>query len=571
MMNFRSLSIKHKLTLLTMLTSIVVIILSSIAFVAIELFSLHRRTLEDITVLADVTGKNCTAALAFNDTVAAEKILASLKAKPSVLLARLYNSGSLQLAEHINLKDGAKIAPYVSGEKERQLDLLKINAENKLQNWLPGVDRTTVVFKDIILDGENIGTVFIVSSLDEIYSQMQIYTAIVLTIVAISSFLAYLISCRLQCVISLPILDLVQTMKQVSIDKVYSIRAIKENDDEVGQLFDGFNQMLARIQMRDEELESHRGMLEKEVEQRTLELRETNAELTRIVSELKVAKDVAEAANLAKSQFVANMSHEFRTPLNHIIGFIEMIVDRHFGDLTKEQSEYLNICLQSSRHLLLLINDVLDLSKVEAGKLVLQSDIITLYTLIEGIKKRFDDQSRKKNIQLTTELDNMPEYIVADERKLRQVLYNLLSNAFKFTPDGGSITLKTRALSFNSDRLIDNPLQADHLPASLDDTFRSVHPYCLWVTITDTGIGMRPDVLKKIFNPFEQIENLYTRLHDGTGLGLALSKSFVEIHGGVIWAESDGENKGSRFDFIIPVKECNMQKSCDLCVGNQNS
>lgn len=558
MMNFRSLSIKHKLTLLTMLTSIVVIVLSSIAFVAIELFSLHRRTLEDITVLADVTGKNCAAALSFNDTVAAEKILSSLKAKPSILLARLYNSGSLQLAEHINLKDGAKISSYVTGEKERQLSLLKKTAENKLRNWLPGVDRATVVFKDIILDGENIGTVFIVSSLDEIYSQMQIYTAIVLTIVAISSFLAYLISCRLQSVISLPILDLVQTMKQVSIDKVYSIRAIKENDDEVGQLFDGFNQMLARIQVRDEELESHRGMLEKEVEQRTLELRETNAELTRIVSELKVAKDVAEAANLAKSQFVANMSHEFRTPLNHIIGFIEMIVDRHFGDLTKEQSEYLNICLQSSRHLLLLINDVLDLSKVEAGKLVLQPDIIALYTLIEGIRKRFDDQGRKKNIQLKTELDKMPEYIVADERKLQQVLYNLLSNAFKFTPDGGNITLKACVLSFKSDRAIDNPPEADRLPASLDDAFRYVHPYCLWVTITDTGIGMRPEVLKKIFNPFEQIENLYTRLHDGTGLGLALSKSFVEIHGGVIWAESDGENKGSRFDFVIPVKECNM-------------
>lgn len=558
MMNFRSLSIKHKLTLLTMLTSIVVIVLSSIAFVAIELFSLHRRTLEDLTVLADVTGKNCAAALSFNDTVAAEKILASLKAKPSILLARLYNSGSLQLAEHINLKNGAKISSYVTGEKERQLSLLKKNSENKLQNWLPGVDRATVVFKDIILDGENIGTVFIVSSLDEIYSQMQIYTAIVLTIVAISSFLAYLISCRLQSVISLPILDLVQTMKQVSIDKVYSIRAIKENDDEVGQLFDGFNQMLARIQVRDEELESHRGMLEKEVEQRTLELRETNAELTRIVSELKVAKDVAEAANLAKSQFVANMSHEFRTPLNHIIGFIEMIVDRHFGDLTKEQSEYLNICLQSSRHLLLLINDVLDLSKVEAGKLVLQPDIIALYNLIDGIRKRFDDQGRKKNIQLKTELDKMPEYIVADERKLRQVLYNLLSNAFKFTPDGGNITLKACVLSFKSDRVIDNPPETGRLPASLDDAFRYVHPYCLWVTITDTGIGMRPEVLKKIFNPFEQIENLYTRLHDGTGLGLALSKSFVEIHGGVIWAESDGENKGSRFDFVIPVKECSM-------------
>lgn len=263
------------------------------------------------------------------------------------------------------------------------------------------------------------------------------------------------------------------------------------------------------------------------------------------------AKEAAERANHSKSEFLANMSHEFRTPLNHIIGFTEIVVDKLFGDLNKQQEEYLNDALSSSKHLLSLINDVLDISKVEAGKQSLKLEKLNLISQLDDGLKMIRDKTLKGNIDVHFENNGCPKHIWADERKFKQILYNLLSNAEKFTPRGGQIKITADCLIRSNGKLIkkDNQLLKAKVDngdvTESDDTF-------IGISIQDSGIGISEEDLKRIFQPFEQVENSISRQYQGTGLGLALVKEFVELHGGNIWAESPGLDKGCTFTFILP-------------------
>jgi signal transduction histidine kinase len=257
-------------------------------------------------------------------------------------------------------------------------------------------------------------------------------------------------------------------------------------------------------------------------------LRENNEELRMAKERSERLAAQAQSANEAKSQFLANMSHELRTPLNHIIGFTELVLDGAAGELNDRQSEYLRDVVFSSRHLLSLISDVLDLSKVEAGKIELHPTALDLGALLDRCVMMVKDRAQRHGITVTVDAARRTTPIRADEQRLRQIVTNLLSNAVKFTPDGGSVLLSVSA---------------------------AAHPRdgggCE-IAVSDTGIGIATENLERIFRPFEQAESATDRSHEGTGLGLSLSRRLVELHGGRIWAESPGLGKGSTFRVRLP-------------------
>ncbi|WP_292470517.1 PAS domain S-box protein [Methanolobus sp.] len=239
------------------------------------------------------------------------------------------------------------------------------------------------------------------------------------------------------------------------------------------------------------------------------------------------AKLAAETANRAKSDFLANMSHELRTPLNSIFGFSQMLNDKIPGELNEKQSRYLSNVLNSSEHLIELINDILDLSKIEAGKMELEYKHFRITDLIDETVISMQPVAEKKYIDIKTDIQTGGIEMHADRKKVKDILYNLLSNAIKFTPENGKIIVRTECIA--------NKLQ---------------------VSISDNGIGISKDDQQEIFKPFKQADSFLTRKFEGTGLGLAIVKRYVEMHGGKIHVQSK-VGKGSTFTFEMPVKPGN--------------
>jgi signal transduction histidine kinase len=244
--------------------------------------------------------------------------------------------------------------------------------------------------------------------------------------------------------------------------------------------------------------------------------------LNRMSDELGRLYDQLEAANRHKSEFLANMSHELRTPLNAVIGFSDVLLEGTFGELNDKQTQYVNIVLGSGRHLLSLINDILDLSKIEAGRTDLELTTFDLEMAVDNTVTLVRDRAARHSLDLEVDVQPGLAPVVADERKFKQILLNLLSNAVKFTPDGGRISVRATRIDGSAE-----------------------------IAVSDTGIGIAPADQEAIFEEFRQVGSDVVRKREGTGLGLTLTRKFVELHGGTVRVASE-LGKGSTFTFTIP-------------------
>ena len=412
---FQNLSLKGKMTAIIMLTSSIALLLACAAFVGYELFTFRANLVSEMNTLAEFTGKTCSANIIFDRPDNAENNLSNFIGESRLVAAAIYKDGKIWARF-------PKTAPA-----SKFPDAPTATESHKFEN------DSLILFRPIQDPDshEFIGSIYLRSNLDQMYSRLHQYVGIVAVVMVVALAIAFFISARLQRVVSQPLLDLSQTARTVSEKKDYSLRAVSQSRDEVGALIESFNEMLAQIQKRD--------------------------------AELQEARVTAEKANQAKSNFLSFMSHELRTPLTAIIGFSEMLIPDIEAEGHKEWVEDLRRVHDSGRYLLELINDILDISKIEAGKMEVHLETFDIFVLVRDlngvVRPLIERKANKLVIECPSDIGDMR----ADRIKVRQCLLNLLSNASKFT-ERGTITLsvsrETRARAWTGSR------SASRTPAS---------------------------------------------------------------------------------------------------------
>ncbi len=487
-------SIKKRVNGALLLTSIVILGSTCFFFTIYELVIFKKSLTNEVSSLAQIMSINSSAPLAFNDKRGAEELLQTLRVKPHIRGARIYDE---------------KGEVFASFEPENSFDenLLPQDAGEPGEIFL---NQHIYFFQPIDEGGDRLGILLIVSDFQGIFERMGYYAVIVMVVVVIALVVTYRMSASLNENVSQPILDLADTMHRVIDQNDISIRAHKKNEDELGFLVERFNSLLGQIQIGKEELEKSHELLEERVRQRT--------------GELEKSRGVAEKANLAKSEFLARMSHELRTPLNAVLGFGQ-VLEMSLRDKVDDQSlENLSHIVTAGQHLLALINDILDLSKVESGYLGLSLENVRLSEVIYEVEELMNHWAKESEIGLTINLKSFNTvFVVADRVRLRQVLINLISNAIKYNKPNGTVTVACEA-GVSRDMVV--------------------------IKVTDTGIGIPLNSLDELFEPFNRLKAEGTGI-EGTGIGLALTQKLIHLMNGEISVETD-EGKGSTFSVHLP-------------------
>ena len=387
------------------------------------------------------------------------------------------------------------------------------------------------LYRPIILDNQFIGSIYLQSNLRELYLHLSSILFLALIAALISVVLAAALSARLQRLLARPITELADTISDITRRQRYDRQVQKFDNDEIGQLYDCFNDMLAQIKERDDRLQQHSEQLEITVASRTHELKVANRDLKENLSELHEAKEAALTAAKAKSAFLANMSHEIRTPMNGVLGMLDMMQDT---SLSKTQGDLLRTAYASADSLLAIINDILDFSKIEAGKMTIEQIEISVRNVVSDICSLLGGTATERGLTLSCDIDpDLPAVLIGDPVRLRQVLTNLIGNAVKFT-ETGEVRVKVNLLQ------------------------RVEHSAQVEFSVEDTGIGIARTVLPRLFDEFTQADGSTTRKFGGTGLGLTISRQLVELMGGNISVVST-EGLGSTFTFTLDMAICQDQ------------
>jgi len=509
----RNIPIRTKVTAMIALASTGVLVLALAVVMTKDYLNLRGDQLDQLTTLARVVGGNSTAAVAFDDRDAAAESLRTLSTTQQVKYAFIWSK-----------KDSSVMASFTRTggplEQDVAADLMRhATAPQELRTG----EQDMYARVAIVLDGDEIGTLYVVSDLSRLYARIQEYIWIGLGVLGSAILVALLVSVLFGRVISKPLSNLSVAMRAIETEKQYSQRVKKAGDDEVGQLIDSFNAMLEQIELRDKKLRAHRNELEQQVQTRTQELVQTNASLWQAVSELEDAKTKAEAANKAKSEFLATVSHEIRTPLNGVLGTTEVLLNT---DLSERQRRFGQIIHGSAKTLLSIINNILDFSKIEAGKIELEMVAFDARSIVEEVQDLFNEMAEKKGLRFGSHVaPHLPRRLTGDAGRLRQVLTNLVGNAIKFT-ERGEVMVHIRPDEIGADSMK------------------------LRVEVRDSGIGVAPESQRKIFESFAQADQSTTRRYGGTGLGLAIAKQLTTMMGGEIGVDSK-PGEGSTFWFTV--------------------
>ena len=501
--NFRS-----KLMVVMMASSSATLILAGLAYVGLELERFRSTSARELAVVAQIVGQSSTAALTFQDGLAARENLAALRGERHIVAAALYTLDGKVLADYS--RDGGTV--------------LKVPAPAPAGSRIDGF--TLTQFHDVVLSGERVGKLWLRRDLSDARERIRQSIPVMAGILAVCLLVAFLIASEMQKTISKPIISLAHVVRRVTAGEDYSVRADKLDDDEIGFLVDQFNEMMQRVHSRDLELQQAHDELEARVQARTSELQEEIHERRRVERDLLVAKQAAEESNHAKSAFLATMSHELRTPLNAIIGYSEMLEEDAEADGNAEAAADLRKILSSARHLLALISDVLDISKIEAGRMALHIERVDVSPIVEDCLNTVQPLAAKNGNRVVHQAPVERLEVEVDTVKFRQSLLNLLSNACKFT-ENGTITLEEVHADRDGRRLAE------------------------W-RVRDTGVGISKEQQAKLFSSFTQVDSSFTRRHGGSGLGLAISKRLCQLMGGDVTLESEA-GKGSTFTICLPL------------------
>jgi signal transduction histidine kinase/ActR/RegA family two-component response regulator len=459
--HFRDLPIQRKLLLTTLTSTAAALVLATGGFLAWDFAWFRSAVRQDMAAQSVILARNSGAALTFGDERVAREILATVNVRPHVDMTCLYTRPGTLFTSFV--RDGSLACPSRPPSATGY-----------------GWDALAVV-APVTVDDERVGTLFIRRNLGDLYARLRVATGILVGLLLLAIATALLTGTRMQRSIASPLLQLADTARTISTTRDYALRARPQSNDEIGIVVQAFNEMLDRIA---EALERER------------------------------------AANRLKDEFLATLSHELRTPLNAVLGWTRVLRSTRLDEAA--QSKALEAIERNARVQALLIEDLLDMSRIASGRPRLQCRDVDLAAIVDAAVEVIRPAAAAKRLRLNVEILSRPALTHGDSGRLQQVIWNLLSNAIKFTPPEGEVSVRL-----------------DH-----DEDYR--------VTVRDTGTGIDPAFLPLVFEPFRQADGTITREHGGLGLGLAIAKQLVELHGGTIVARSAGRDAGATLEVRLP-------------------